>query len=157
MPALSVGEAIGDLAVAAVEALGITDGGKAVDVKKRKVPALPSGVEPPQIVVVVQEDRTEPYSGTERLKTYTLAVVIIRAGGRKLAVDPVVQGWRQQIERKLDDRGRDVFVGLPAGARFQQSDCVGGKAPFDMSGLPKDIDWSALAFSVQIIETRATS
>lgn len=159
--ALSSGEAVGDLAVAAIAALSITDGSPAavVPVVKRKVPSLPRGKEPPQIVVVVQEDKLEALTATQKLRTFTLSVVIVRAGGRMLAVDPVVQGWRQQIEQALDDKGKTAFAGISiavTGARFNRCDCVGGPVPFDPTGLPKDVDWSGLRFSVEVIETRAT-
>lgn len=156
----SVGEALGDLAVAALQAEGFTFGTPpvAVSVVKRKVPTLPAGKNPVEIVVVVgEETKTEPMDARNKLETYALAVVVVGAGGHKLRDNATVRSWVQRIKQRIDDKARATFAGLPAGAKLNQVDSVGGKLPFDPAGLAADLDYTVVPFEVQTIEARNTT
>lgn len=157
MPALSVGESIGDLAKAGVEAEAFTFGTPpaAVPVVKRKAPSLPSGKNPVEIVIVVgEESRTEPMDARHKLETYSLAVVIVGSGGHKLRDNPITRNWIQRIQQRVDDKARATFTGLPVGSELNRVNSTGGKLPFDPAGLPADLDYTAIPFEVQTIETR---
>ncbi|AMV27560.1 hypothetical protein VT84_24375 [Gemmata sp. SH-PL17] len=145
---------IADCVVAAIRALNLVP---PANVVKRKAPSLPPGKEPPAIVVTVgeagAEGRTEPLTATQKINRYpTTVVVITAAGGKALLDDEALREWRDRIEDRIDDRSRTTFAAL---AGFNKVDTV-GKAPFDGAVLPKDLNYSAQTFEVEVIETRAT-
>lgn len=143
---------IADAAVAAIEALALDDD---LTVVKRKTPSLPDGTEPPCVVVVVgeggEEGQTEPISATKKVNRYPVTVVIITAGGN-LADDETIREWRDQIEDALDDRARTTFSTVTG---LNVVNTI-GKAPFDGALIPRDLNYSAQTFNVEVIESRST-
>lgn len=155
----SVGEALGDLAVAALQAEGFTFGTPpvAVSVVKRKVPTLPAGKAPVEIVVVVgAQGPSKSLDAARRTATYDLAIVIVAATGHKLRDDPVVRNWIDRIEQRLDDLDRDTFAGMPAGSQLVRADSQGGRLPFDPAALAADLNYVAVPFGVEVEIERAT-
>jgi hypothetical protein len=145
---------IADAVVAAIRGLSLVPNANVV---KRKTPSLPPGADPPQIVVVVgeagAEGMTEPLTATEKLNRYpTLVVIITAAGGKGLLDDETLRTWRDQIEDEIDDRARTTFASVPG---FNVVNTT-GQAPFDGSVIPKDLNYSAQTFNVEVIEQRAT-
>lgn len=141
------------LTVAAVQGIGLVKaGGTALDsasVVLRKVPSLPSGKEPPQVVVTVEDEgQTEYLTATTKLKKCAVAVTIISGNGQKLLDDSTVRTWRQQIEGVLDRRS--TWVTLTGWSETN----VTNKAPFDTGALSKDLNYSIVAAEVQVVEVR---
>ncbi len=144
---------IGEAIVTALRGLSLMP---AENVLRRKTPSLPPGKDPPAIVVVVSdagaEGATEPLTATEKINRYpTLVVIITAAGGKALADDDTVREWRNAVEDEIDDRELVTFAGLPGFNRVITT----GQAPFDGSVIPKDLNYSAQTFNVEMIETRA--
>lgn len=147
---------IADAVVSAIQGLNLT-GLPDANVVKRKTPSLPPGKDPPCVVVVVgeggEEGQTEELSAFWKLNRYPTTVIIITAaGGKLLADDETVREWRVLIEQELDDRERATFASVTG---FNKVYTI-GKAPFDGSVLPKDLNFSAQTFSVEVVETRVT-
>lgn len=160
VPALSVGEAVGDCIKAALEAQAFTYGTppQAFNVVKRKAALLPQSKGPHELIVVVGEEaRSEPFDGRRRLETFDAAVVIATPGGHKTGDDPAVRAIRDRAKQLIDDRDRFTFATLIAGAKINRATAVGGRPPFDPAALPKDLNWSWVGFEVETIVTRATS
>jgi len=152
MPALSVSELVGDVAKAAVDAIGITNNAVAVPSVKRKTPSVPEGdtLGLPQFVISVgEEGKVETLTATEKLKRYPVAVTIVTGGGSKAADDPTLRSWRQQLEQKLD--ARDTWRTDVAG--FNEVN-ITNKLPFDASALAKDFNYATVVAEVQVIEAR---
>lgn len=145
---------IADAVVAAIRGLALVP---AAAVVKRKTPSLPPGVDPPAIVVVVGEagfeGRTEPLTWNQKINRYpTTVIVITAAGGKTLADDDTVREWRGLIEDEIDDRWQATFASVPG---INKVDSV-GKTPFDGAVLPKDLNYSAQTFEVEVIEQRVS-
>jgi hypothetical protein len=145
---------IADAVVTAIRGLGLID---AESVVKRKTPSLPPGKDPPCIVVVVgeagAEGQTEPLTWNQKVNRYpTLVVIITAAGGKALADDETLRNWRDLIEDEIDDKERTTFASVPG---FNVVTTT-GQAPFDGSVIPKDLNYSAQTFNVEVIEQRAT-
>lgn len=118
----------------------------------RRTPTLPSGTNPPAGVVVVQEEgESVPLTATEKLKTYPSAVVLFLAGGHKVGDDDVVRGYRDQIERTVDDKDLTTFASVSG---FNKA-TAGGKSPYDPAALNLDLVAGTQVFQVEVIETRA--
>ncbi|AWM40312.1 hypothetical protein GobsT_12190 [Gemmata obscuriglobus] len=144
---------IADAVVAAVRALNLVPGNK---VQKLKTPSLPSGVDPPFIAVCVgeggEEGQTTILTYRHKINRYPTTVVIIGAGdGRVLADGERVREWRTLIEQAVGD-SRGCFATVP-GWLFTATI---GKAPFDGSLIPRDLDYSAQTFNVAVVEPRST-
>jgi hypothetical protein len=142
---------IADAVVTAIRGLGLID---AESVVKRKTPSLPPGKDPPCIVVVVgeggEEGETEVLTAVHKLNRYPTTVLIITAaGGKALADDETVREWRVAIEQEVGD-SRTCWDSVP-GWVFTKTI---GKAPFDGSVLPKDLNYSAQTFIPMVVETR---
>ncbi len=156
MPALSTAESIGDALKTAVEALALTygDDAEVVAVVKRKVKLLPSGKDAPAIVIVVSEEsRSEAHDARNRLETYSCAVVGITPGGHKVRDDPTPRYWREAFKQTVDDRERTTFAAVTG---FNRCDAVNGQPPFDPAALAKDLNYTWVAFDVEVIEARVT-
>jgi hypothetical protein len=145
---------IADAVVTAIRGLALVPDASVV---KRKTPSLPPGADPPQIVVVVgeagAEGMTEPVWRTAKLNRYpTLVLIVTAAGGKALADDETLREWRDLIEDEIDDKERTTFASVPG---FNVVTTT-GQAPFDGSVIPKDLNYSAQTFNVEVIEQRAT-
>lgn len=145
---------IADAVVTAIRALDLVP---ADSVQKLKTPSLPSGVEPPFIAVCVgeggEEGQTEPIDAVTKLNRYPTTVVIIGAGGgRALDDNEEIREWRTLIESAVGD-DRDCFASVPG---FNAVATI-GKAPFDGSLIPRDLDYSAQTFVVEVLESRVPS
>lgn len=143
---------IADAVVAAIRGLALVPSASVV---RRKTPSLPYGKDPPAIVVVVgeagAEGQTEPISATQKINRYpTLVVIVTAAGGKGLIDDATLREWREAIEDEIDDRARTTFASVPG---FNVVNTT-GQAPFDGSVLPKDLNYSAQTFNVEVIEER---
>lgn len=141
---------IADAVVTAIRGLGLVDSAK---VQKLKTPSLPSGVDPPFIAVCVgeggEEGETTYLTAAHKLNRYPTTVVIITADGRTLEDDEAVREWRVRIEAAVGD-DPSAFASVPG---FILAKTV-GKAPFDGSLVPKDLNYSAQTFNVQVVEPR---
>lgn len=160
MPALSVSEWVGDCIKTGITALALTYGtpATAVPVVKRKVGVSPVTKTVPEVVVLVdEEERTEAIDALTKLKTYSGVVLFVLPGGHTLADDPTPRQWRKLAEEVVDDKARATFAGPPTGARFNRSDAVGGKLPFDPAALPKDLNYAWVAFAIEVLEKRVTT
>jgi hypothetical protein len=147
---VSVAGDIADAIVTAVEALALTG----VTVKRRKLPSLPQGEDPPQVVVSIgDEPDTEYLTAVENLNRYPVAVTIVTAGGKKLADDETLRTWRQSVRRTLDDLERTTFAAVTGFNRVT----TGGKSPFNPQALAKDLNYSVQVFTVEVLEQRATT
>ncbi|AWM41762.1 hypothetical protein GobsT_71350 [Gemmata obscuriglobus] len=155
--ALSVSEAVGDAAKAAVEALGLTRPAAgeplttAVPVTKRKTPSVPDGDRKglPQVVVSVGEfGAVEKIDAETDLVKYPCAVTIVTAGGEKAGDDPAVRDWLDRVRKKLQ------AVGSWAGVTDFNTVTTVGKAPFDPGALSKAFNFSTQVFTVEVLETR---
>jgi len=147
----SVSEAVGDRVKTAIDAIGITSGASAVPSVKRKLPNLPEGdpLGVPQFVVSVEGEGPTIYLDVEKkIRAYPVAVTIVTATGAKAADDATVRQWRDQIDAALDTRA--AFTTLPG---FNDVSAA-GRAPFDVSALPKDWNYSVQVFTVEVIEAR---
>jgi hypothetical protein len=103
----------------------------------------------PQFVVSVGAvPDTEYLTATQKLRKYPVAVTIVTNTGQQAADDATVRQWRDRIDAALDTR--TAFAGV---AGFNQVD-AGGGAPFDVSALAKDFDYSVQTFVVSVIEPR---
>jgi hypothetical protein len=146
---------VGDAALAAVSAIGITVPGTSppvvVPAVKRKTPSVPEGSAPalPQFVVSVGgEGRTEYIGATQKLKTYPVAVTIVTATGQRMGDDNTVRLWREQIELALEQRGN--WTGL---AGWNRATIV-NNAPFETVALSKDFNYSIVAVEIEMVEAR---
>ncbi len=149
----SVSEQVGDIALAAVLAIGIVRpaDGQPVPGVKRKLPAVPEGDTKglPQFVVSVDgEGPTEYLTATQKLKRYPVAVTIVTAGGQQTGDDATVRKWRELIEKKLDARA--TWAGLTGWNEVN----ITSKPPFDVAALPKDFNFATVVAEVQVIEAR---
>ncbi|MDY3554764.1 hypothetical protein R5W24_003893 [Gemmata sp. JC717] len=145
---------IADAVVAAIRALNLVAGTK---VQKLKTPSLPSGVDPPFIAVCVgeggEEGQTELLDAETKINRYPTTVVVIgTGGGRRLGDNEQVREWRTLIESAVGD-SRACFAGVPG---FNMVTTI-GKAPFDGSLIPRDLDYSAQTFNVEVLESRVPS
>jgi hypothetical protein len=145
---------IADAVVTAIRGLGLVPDASVI---KRKTPSWAEGTPLPCIVVVVgeagAEGMTEPVWRTAKINRYpTLVVCITPAGGKALADDETLREWRDQIEDEIDDKERTTFASVPG---FNVVNTT-GQAPFDGSVIPKDLNYSAQTFNVEVIEQRAT-
>lgn len=150
MPALSISEDVGDKVVAALTALAITTGAPAVlvPISRRKLPNLPEGKPPPEIVVSVGAyGRVEPIDATRDMVSYPMAVTIVTGGG-KAGYDATIDQWRQQIRRALQTRANYAAL---AGWNAVTTE---GKEPFDPAALAKDFNYSVQVFTVEVLESR---
>lgn len=142
---------IADAAVAAIRGLNLVPADK---VQKLKTPSLPSGVQPPFIAVCVgeggEEGETTPFAPGLKINRYPTTVVIITANGRALGDDETIREWRTLIEGAVGDRAA-TYTTVP-GFLFTR---IVGKAPFDGSLVPRDLNYSAQTFNVQVIEQRS--
>jgi hypothetical protein len=160
VPALSTSEAIGDRVKAALDAEGFTYGTPPapVSVVKRKFPVNPAGKSALELVVVVgEESRSEEMDARHKFETYTTAVVLVTPTGHKTLDDAAPRVIRDRVKQLVDDLDFRTFATLTASARINKATFTGGKPPFDPQALAKDLNWSALVFDVQVIQTRATS
>lgn len=142
---------IADATVTAIRALNLVPN---ENVQKLKTPSLPSGVEPPFIAVCVgeggEEGQTELIDALTKLNRYPTTVVVIGAGdGRKLGDNEDIRSWRTLIESAVGD-ARTCFATVPG---WNQTMTI-GKAPFDGSLIPRDLDYSAQTFVVEVLESR---
>lgn len=150
---MSVAGDIADAVVTGVRALSLS-GVPSSAVVRRKVPTLPHGASPPQVVVSVgAEPETEYLTAAANLNRYPVAVTIVTAGGKLLADDETVRAWRQSIRRRIDDLERTTFAAVTGFNRVT----TGGRSPFDPAALSKDLNYSVQLFTVEVIEQRATS
>ena len=162
MPAASVAEAIGLAMKAAMEAEALTFGTPPapVPVVVRKVPILPSGKDPAETTIIVdQESRSQAIDARTRLETFTAFVLFVMGGGHKLAFNAVIAGWRDVAKQVVDDKDRATFADLTntaAVAEINRGTYVGGKAPFDPAALGKDLDFTIVPFEIEVLVTRAT-
>ena len=143
---------IADAAVAALRALNLVPG---ENVLKLKTPSLPSGVDPPALIVCVgeggEEGETTILTPGHKINRYPTTVIIIGTGdGRVLADKEEVRAWRTVIESALGD-SRACWATVP-GWLFTRTI---GKAPFDGSLLPRDLNYSAQTYNVQVVEPRS--
>jgi len=103
----------------------------------------------PQFVISVGGEGPTIYLDVEKkIRAYPVAVTIVTATGAKAADDATVRKWRDQIDAALDTRA--AFTTLPG---FNDVSAV-GRAPFDVSALPKDWNYSVQVFTVEVIEPR---
>ena len=143
---MSVAGSIADAIVTAIQALALVDSGNVV---KRKVPSLPQGTDPPQIVVSVGEEGPfEPLWAGYILVKYPASVCIFTAGGKKLGDDETMRTWRQSIRRAVDANGTFSTV-----SEFNLVDWE-GKTPFMQPAAAKDINASLMTFTVEAIEVK---
>lgn len=160
MPAQSTSEAVGDAAKAAVLAIGINKPdvtpATAVPCAIRKNPAIPEGDANgvPQFVVSVSDEQpAERLTAAHKMRTIRFAVTIVTAGGTKAAPDVNVQKWREQIDDAIFDKQRAAFAAAVTG--FIHLKAFGGRV-YDPQALPKDFNYSALAYEIKVSETLAT-
>jgi hypothetical protein len=152
----STSELVGDVARAAIEALGLTRpvaggaGTEAVPVVKRKQPGVPDGDRKglPQVVVSVgEEGETEYLTATEKLKKYPVVVLIVTNTGALAGDDPAVRWLRSRVERTLD--ARSTWRGTVPG--FNRV-TLRHLSPFERAALPKDLNYSAVVAVVEVVE-----
>ncbi len=146
-------EAVGDAIEAALTALGITDPHgdpyELVTIARRKLPTLPEGKLPPQIVISVSAfGKVEPIDATTDMIGYPVAVTIVTAEGAKAAYQPLIDLWRQRIRRAIQDR--TTWQELDGWNAVETL----GKEPFDSSALSKDFNFSTQVFTVEVLERR---
>ena len=159
MPAQSLPEALGLCMQAGMVLEGLTFGSPPVSVPVvvRKVPVLPSGKDPAQVVIIVDtESRSQPLDALTRLETFAAFVLFVAAGGHKLAFNSVIGAWRDAAKCRIDDLDRQTFASLITGAAINKATYVGGRAPFDTAALGKDLDFSIMPFEIEVTVTRAT-
>lgn len=145
---------VGDAIVTAIQGLGLVDDAK---VLKLKSPTLPSGVEPPAIIVCVgeigAENRTEPIDYATKLNRYpTTITVVTAASGAAQGDDETVREWRDQLEDEIDDKAFTTFATVPG---FNKVDSV-GRNPFLLSALNRDLNYSQIVAEVEVLEARET-
>jgi hypothetical protein len=147
---------VGDVAKAAVDAIGILKPSvvpdTAVPSVKRKTPSVPEGdsLGLPQLVISVGEEGAVEYlTATTKLKKYPVAVTIVTAAGAKSADDATVRKWREQIEQKLE-----VFASWASLVGFNEVNII-NRAPFDVSALSKDFNYSTVVAEAQVVEDLA--
>lgn len=139
----------GDVATAvetAITALALSG----VTVVRRKTPTLPEGTTAalPQVVVSIEaEGEVEQIDYSTDLVRYPVAVTIVTADGKN-ADDDAVRGWRQQIRRAVEARA--TWSGLSGWNAIG----ITGRAPFDASALSKDLNYSTIVFTVEVLEPR---
>lgn len=149
MPAQSTAEAIGDAAEAALTALGLSIGGTALPIKRRKTPSLPEGASPPQIVISISDEQpTERISSAHKMRTVRFSVTIVTGGGAKAAEDATLQKWRELIDREIFDGQKSTFAGVKG---FIHLAAFGGQL-FDRQALPKDFNYTPLAYEAKASE-----
>jgi hypothetical protein len=156
MPAQSKSEEVGDVAKAAVDAIGILKPGAVPDTAvpsvKRKSPSTPEGdtLGLPQLVISVGEEGAVEYLDAQtKLKQYPVAVTIVTASGARAADDVTVRKWREQIEQKLESRAAWATL-----TGFNDVN-ITNKAPFDISALSKDYNYAAVLAVVEVVEERS--
>ena len=114
------------------------------------MPALPAGKDPIEIVVSIGEEGDTQYLDFEGnvIVRYPLAITIVTGGGLNLADDATIHTWRESIRKKLDDSA--TFSAVTAFHRVTSSQ----RSPFDISALPKDLNFSIQLFTIEALETR---
>lgn len=157
MAALSVSEAVGDAAKAAVDALALTrpaagaPPSTVVPVVKRKVPGVPQGDKGglPQISVSVGEfGQVEKIDALTDLVKYPVAVTIVSGSGDAANDDPEPRDWLDRIRKKLQAGASWSTV-----SRFNRVSTT-GKPPFDPAALAKGFNYSTQVFTVEVLESR---
>ena len=153
---MSVDTSIGDIIVAAVQALTllVTDAPlPAASVVRSKTPSLTPKTNPPKIVVVVGDrpSKVEFLSSDWKLSYWPCSIVIFAGDGAKQEDDDRSRTWRAQIEVLIFDQQSTTFAGLSA---FNEVN-AGDKSAFDPAALDKDLAALAANFEVQVIESRA--
>lgn len=143
--AADVAEAI-ETAVIAIPSL-ITAG---FVVKRRKLPTLPDGQDPPQAVVSVAEEGDTEYLafGGKVLIHYPAVVLLVTAGGKKLGDDDTLRGYRESVRKKVDDP--TVFASVSQFHKVRS----GGSSPFSPPALKQDYNYSLQTFTVTVVESR---
>jgi hypothetical protein len=156
MPAQSKSEEVGDMAKAAVDAIGILKPGvvpdAAVPSVKRKTPSVPEGdtLGLPQFVISVgEEGKVERLDAVTKIKAYPVAATIVTGTGAKAADDATVRKWRQQFEEKLEAAA--TWAGLAGFNRVN----ITNKAPFDVNALSKDFNYATVVAEVEVVEEHA--
>jgi hypothetical protein len=149
----STGQAVGDAAKAAVDALALTPaGGAALVSVKRKTPAAPEGVAGglPQLVVSVSDDMpAERLTAAHKSHFVRFAVTIVTGGGRQQADDATVRQWRQQIDQAVYDRQLTAFAAVTG---FVHLKAFGGRV-FDPAALARDYNYSTLKYEAHVVES----
>ena len=151
---MSIASDIGTAVQSAIQGIGleISTGVDLPDTRVlvRKRPELAQKEEPPLVMVCVSDEQpVEWLNVRQKLRTYTVTVVIATAGGATLQDDTRVRTWRASIEAAVYDDQRACFASV---AGFNQCDAR-PKPPFDPAGLSKDIIWSLQAFDVEVLES----
>ena len=80
---------------------------------------------------------------------YQVAVVVVTAGGSKLADDETVRTWRQQIRRAAEAESN--WTSLTGFDHIE----AGGSLPYDVQALSRDLNFSPVPFRVFVNESRA--
>ncbi|MBA4192478.1 MAG: hypothetical protein C0467_31300 [Planctomycetaceae bacterium] len=150
---MSAANQIGDAIVSALSALGwkvsADPGADDMPVARRKTPSLPSGKEPPAVVVVVGEEGNVEYlTARKYLVSYPVAVVYITAGGKLLGDDTTLRDRRIVIRNTIDKKS--CFTSVTG---FDSSS-YGGRAPFNTNALNKDLNYSVQVFTISVQEDR---
>ena len=138
--------AIADAVKAGITALAFPG----VTGERRKIPALPAGKDPPQIVVSVGEEGDTIYLDFEYhvLVRYPVAVTIVTAGGSLMEDDNTLRDWRESIRKKIDDPATYSAV-----TGFMRT-LSAGRVPFDVSALSKDLNFAVQVFTAEVLEDR---
>lgn len=135
-----------ETAVTAISALTLAG----FAVKRRKLPMLPDGENPPQVVVsVAEEGDAVPFEFENRVfVSYPVAVTLVTVGGKAMADDDTMRGYRESIRLAIDKPS--IFAAVTGFHSVRSS----GLVPFDAAALKQDYNFSVQVFTVGCIESR---
>lgn len=152
---MAVATQIKAAAVTAISALALTP---TPDVVARKTAVLPSGKQPPAVVVACGEGGdTEPLWHDAQLVRYPLTVAVYVATKGDTTDDDLIETWRQEIARKLNDRAS--YAGVTGTGRDGTGTGVNeverrDETTFDPPALTDGYNVSFMLFTVETIEPR---